>query len=508
MQQQNLVSRRDFLKLVSLAPAAWLSRPIARSLGAGSGFNVIILVFDALSAHDVSLYGYPRNTMPGLEQFAQNAVIYHNHYTAGTFTVPGTASLLSGTYPWTHRAFQLGGGIARPLRQDQVFAALRGVRSTIAYGQNKYADLIIGQAGQDLDRHIPSGSFNLQDKLFYSLPVFQRDQHIAYASLEDNIFQWSLGEDSSLFAGPLYRLAQAWKSSQDNAEFKAEYPRGLPTSTEDFTLSDVADGAIGLLRGLNSPSFLYIHFHPPHAPYRPIKGFAQAFQDQLKMVPKPIHPLATRLNNAAPEARRRAYDQYIASWDHEVNRLFGFLKDSGLLDQSYVFITSDHGEIFERGEVGHFTPLMFDPLLHVPLVVSIPGQQGQKHVHALTSGVDILPTVATLTGARVPAWAEGRLLPELGGVADEQRGVFTVDAKSNPAFAPLTRVSVAETREGYRLSYYKYRGEETFELYDLNGDPEELKNLYGLSPRIATLLKDELMQKLSEANRPYEKSAP
>ena len=509
MNQQRQISRRDFLKIISLAPAAWLLQPIARAAEApGNGYNVIVLVFDAWSAHDVSLYGYPRHTMPNLERFAESAIVYHNHYSAGTFTVPGTASLLSGTYPWTHRAFQLAGGIAKPLIPDQVFAALHGVRSTTAYGQNKYADLIIGQARNDLDKHIPSGGFSLQHKLFYSLPVFQRDQRVAYASLEDNIFQWSLGEDSSLFAGPLYRLAQAWKSDRDNNALKAQYPRGVPTSTEDFTLDEVVDGTIRVLSAVRAPSFMYLHFHPPHAPYRPTQRFARAFQDQLKMVPKPVHPLATRLNNGSPGLRRQWYDQYIASWDYEVRRLFSFLKSSGLLEKSYVFVTADHGEIFERGEVGHLTPLMFDPLLHVPLIVSVPGQRAQKHVHTLTSSVDILPTVAALAGVPVPEWVEGKILPELGGAADEHRGVFAVDAKTNSSFAPLTRVSLSLTREGYRLSYYKYRGEEMFELYDLNGDPEELHNLFGSSPAIATSLKDELLQKLSEANRPYERTSP
>ena len=57
------------------------------------------------------MYGYPRQTMPNVEQFAKNAIVYHRHYSAGTFTVPGTASLLTGLHPWSHRALTLGGEI-------------------------------------------------------------------------------------------------------------------------------------------------------------------------------------------------------------------------------------------------------------------------------------------------------------------------------------------------------------------------------------------------------------
>src|SRR5512142_855069 len=121
-------SRRDFLKLAALAPVAWSLAPLLegqrRPHVAGDGKpNIIVLVFDAWSAHDIPLYGYERNTVPNVVRFADQATVYHNHYTAGTFTVPGTASLLTGLLPWTHRAFQLGaGGVSKTHLDHQMFA--------------------------------------------------------------------------------------------------------------------------------------------------------------------------------------------------------------------------------------------------------------------------------------------------------------------------------------------------------------------------------------------------
>ena len=106
-----------------------------------------------------------------------------------------------------------------------------------------------------------------------------------------------------------------------------------------------------------------------------------------------------------------------------------------------VVITSDHGEMFERGVSGHTTPLIFNPLVHVPLVISTPGQTERVDVHANTSCTDILPTLAHLTGNPVPGWVEGELLPGLGGEENRQRGVYVVDAKENSAFAPLSQYS-------------------------------------------------------------------
>ena len=105
------MNRRQFLKLSSLAsflslplhvqpPRLPISNPDAR--------NILIVVFDAFSAKNIPFYGYPRNTTPNLNKLLDKAIVYHNHYAAGNYTTPGTASLLTGAYPWTHRAINLG----------------------------------------------------------------------------------------------------------------------------------------------------------------------------------------------------------------------------------------------------------------------------------------------------------------------------------------------------------------------------------------------------------------
>jgi len=59
--------------------------------------------------------------MPHVKSFAEHALVYHNHTSAGTFTVPGTASILTGLYPWTHRALQLYGTIIRAQYESPFF---------------------------------------------------------------------------------------------------------------------------------------------------------------------------------------------------------------------------------------------------------------------------------------------------------------------------------------------------------------------------------------------------
>jgi arylsulfatase A-like enzyme len=182
------------------------------------------------------------------------------------------------------------------------------------------------------------------------------------------------------------------------------------------------------------------------------------------------------------------------------------LEENGILKNSYLLVTSDHGEMFERGEKAHASPLLYDPIVHVPLLVRAPGQQSRQDVHSPTHAVDVLPTLAQLAGKPIPAWCEGKLLPGLGGEEDLQRSIYVVEAKSNPAHRPLRRATIAMRSGNHKLIYYTgYEPEDSFELYDLEADIEELTDLYPDQPAFAKPMKEELLDTLLTADKPYSK---
>ena len=102
-KMKSQITRRDFLKLAGVLPLSIAAPRLVNSLApvqqSGKPQNVIIVVFDAFSAYNISLYGYQRETTPNIARWAERAVVYHNHYAGGNFTTPGTASLLTGTFP-------------------------------------------------------------------------------------------------------------------------------------------------------------------------------------------------------------------------------------------------------------------------------------------------------------------------------------------------------------------------------------------------------------------------
>ena len=501
------LSRRSFLKMVgSAAPAiffpqvaSWADKNLFQP--AASKPNVIILLFDAMSARNLSVYGYPRPTTPNLERFAERATVYHSHIAGGNFTIPATASLLTGTYPWTHRAINHRGMVHQDTVDKNIFRAVGTDYQRLAFPQNVWADLIVSQFANDIDTLLPSSLYSSVDYL--KGEALPKDTNMAIRALDDFVFKDH--ELASLFLGPLLSAMYF----RDAARLSKEgYPRGVPNNENYplyFKLEDLFDGLATLVPSLQS-TFAYIHLYPPHAPYRAASKFDRRFIDNFHPLRKPVHRFSSKSSNSRLESARRFYDEYVASIDWEIGNLFDTFEKEGVFENSYVIVTADHGEMFERGEVAHTTPLLYAPVTNIPLLISAPGQNTRRDVYVPTNAVDVLPTVAHLTGNPIPDWAEGVLLPGLGGTEDFERSTFSVEAKRVSSFGPLSTATVSMYKGVHKLIYYTgYEASDSFELYDLEVDAEEMEDLYPAQPEIAKKMKEELLDTFSDANKPYMK---
>jgi arylsulfatase A-like enzyme len=235
------------------------------------------------------------------------------------------------------------------------------------------------------------------------------------------------------------------------------------------------------------PFFAYLHFLPPHDPYNPRREFVGMFDDGWAPPAKPMHPLSDGVSEASLNEERRHYDENIAYVDSEFGRFHQFMEESGLLDTTYLMVTSDHGELFERGVLKHITPVLFEPVIRVPLLVSAPGQQTRVDVQTPTSSVDIVPTLLRIAGLEKPIWCEGEVLPSLGGDVGFSRNIYALEAKMSERNGQLNIHSLALLTDRYKL--VRYRGydkyPDAYEMYDLSDDPEELNNIYQARPEVA-----------------------
>ncbi|HUH95862.1 MAG TPA: sulfatase-like hydrolase/transferase, partial [Anaerolineales bacterium] len=358
-------SRRDFLKLSALIPIHAIIAPWSKNLSfpkridqADPPANIIILLFDALSARNLSVYGYPRDTTPNLLRFARRANVYHSHCSAGNFTVPGTTSLLTGLYPWTHRAINEAGLMARELVERNVFRLANPGYKRLAFAQNMWADYILSQFRSDIDLRFSPTTFDLADGIVGDR--FKNDPSASSRSVDDFLF-WFFGKgvSPSLLFGTVQRLAYLRQVARIQNIYSQQYPIGLPR-TESYPiyyrLEDVFDGVISSITNIKTPTLAYFHFYPPHEPYRPSQEFFVKFFDSYLPPAKPEHRLSQGKSQTALNSQRRRYDEYIADLDAQFGRLLDALESAGFLENSMVAVTGDHGQLFERGELGHVTP--------------------------------------------------------------------------------------------------------------------------------------------------------
>jgi len=285
-------------------------------------------VFDAMSAKNLSLYGYKRQTSPNLERFASRATVYHSHYSGGNFTMPGTASILTGTYPWTHRALNFRGVMKRSMIGNDVFSLFMNGYTRAAFPQNFWANFLLTQFADQIDVLLPTSAFSELDLLFSN--YFPNDANMAARALDDFIFKGG-GQGATILFTPVeqsYYMAMRKRLPHDG------YPKTIPYQVDypvHFRLEKIFDGLMSFLPDLKPPFFTYLHLLPPHAPYVPSNNFANIFKDGLEFPQKPQHPLSKGLSKTKTLQERRTYDEYIASTDYEFGRFLDFLESNGFL---------------------------------------------------------------------------------------------------------------------------------------------------------------------------------
>lgn len=506
------LNRREFLKLLAFSTIAGgynLSQR-ADSMQPGpadlSAPNIIVFLFDALSAKHLSLHGYQRETMPHLARFADRATVFHNHYSTGNFTTTATASLLTGTMPWTHRALNLWGSMKQEAADNTIFSLLPDTYTSFAYTHNLLAEILLNQCQPFIHNHpgIEEGGF------FYErIAMFENDFEASFwgekIARGDRLHLKPL-----LYLGTLIDVVQQLTVNRRVTQLTNQDSYVIQINNEglSYDLSLTLDWIFEQISGLPRPFLSYVHLYPPHDPYIPSGNFGGTFDAGWAPPDKPVHNLSEEdtFSNADLAILRAAYDQHILYVDAEFNRFITKAERSGMLENSYLVFTSDHGEMFERGIWGHLTPLMYQPLIHIPLLVKKPGQNQRQDVFTPTSALDILPTIGHLTGQPVPSWAEGNRLPTFSDQpADAGRPLFFMDAKKNQKFAPLSIGTLAMVKNNYKLiHYFGYSGNvKGFELYDLAEDPEERIDLFPDLPSAAAHLQEELLERLHKVNQPF-----
>lgn len=221
------------------------------------------------------------------------------------------------------------------------------------------------------------------------------------------------------------------------------------------------------------PFFMYLHYMDCHGPYIPPAPYNEQFKSELPgeyemVLPKEMVPLYLDLipdGTMTLDFLVSQYDGAIRYFDDQFNLLTCKLKDEELYDDSVIFFTSDHGEEFmEHGSLDHGCTL-YQEQLAVPLVIKMPEEEklGQLKKGFIAQTIDIYPTLVEAAGYVVPEGLSGRSL------------FGTLDLV--PAFAEADKKLSLATLIGEEFKYIRSIDEPIAELYNLEMDPSEQKDL-------------------------------
>jgi arylsulfatase A-like enzyme len=247
---------------------------------------------------------------------------------------------------------------------------------------------------------------------------------------------------------------------------------GSPVGARRFRrpANEVVDAAVSWIDTLDaSPFFLWVHLFDAHAPYA---------------MPEAFH--------ASPNGD--PYTGAIAIMDGQIGRLLQTIEARQRLDRTAVIVTADHGEsLGDHGERGHGI-FVYESALRVPLIIRWPGLEPRR-VSDLVQLIDLAPTVLALEGLPVPPMDGTNLAPLLQGRHSGDRIVYAESMYAlHYGWSALRSV-----REGR----FKFIEAPRPELYDLESDPGEMRNLYethaAIAAKLQALLKTFGPAKLSAA---------
>jgi arylsulfatase A-like enzyme len=443
--------------------------------------NIILIMTDQQRADTIGALGAPWMRTPHLDRLATEGAAYTQCFVTSPVCVGARASLFTGKYPHGCHVFSN----FQPWQPTWV-------QSLAAQG---YHCVNIGK--MHINPYDAPGGFHQR------LIMENKDRPLFLEERDRAIYdEW----DKALHARKLVKPSRYNRHAADPEGYKqalGAFTWHLDADMHpDHFIGDTACWWIGDRKN-RDPLFLQIGFPGPHPPYDPTPEALAAYADvdipvpevseaELRAQPPAQQQLRDNMvefnfdsiawrRDATPAdllRLRRHYAANVSMIDHQVGRILEALDARGYLDDALVIFTSDHADAL--GEHGHIQKwTMYDSVVRVPLVAwsrNLPIQRGVRD--ELVQLFDVAPTVLEAAGAEPPADFEARSLwGSLSGRADHQ--------PREAVYAELARDHIQTgsefilMRRDRRWKIVLYLDDPASgELYDLQHDPGEIRNLW------------------------------
>jgi arylsulfatase A-like enzyme len=337
--------------------------------------SVVLLISDQLRGDALGFVGNPNARTPNLDRLAAHGVSFDNYISNNPVCMPSRKSIFSGLYPHQHGSLTNAHGKPLEIAGSMMeYFKNRGYRLGYIGKNHTYNDKALASfvdTASIRDRE-PFRAYNR-----YVPPEWHTDTY------------WPAEE------------CYAWRNTDEALRF----------------IDGARDG---------NPFFLTVSYFDPHPPYMaPAEYTSRYHSDQMK-IPPYIAPTdlsgrledywrAMKFDKIKDAELRETVRYYYASIegmvDHQVGRIMTTLSNKGLLRNTVVIFTADHGDFMGQHRAVRKGMFLYDALLHVPMIWHVPGMDGQGwRSRTLTQGVDIFPTLIDLTGGKANRELPGKSL--------------------------------------------------------------------------------------------------
>ena len=388
--------------------------------------NIIFVSFDTLRAANVGFMGYKRDITPTLDKLAKQGFIFTNDISTASWTLPSTMSWFTGVYPSNHKVV------------------------------NKYTVL---KSGEEEITNLKKLSPNIKT--------------LAEILKENG-----------------YRTGGFTGGAGVDREFG--FNQGFEVYADDKVFAGLEESVPKALNWIkqhkNEKLFVFLHGYNIHGQYVPQGGFDHRFVDftykgkltgskeeQLELREQGVASGKIFLTQEDVRFLTALYDEKVQRADFEFSRFLNEYEKLGLMNKTVFIITSDHGEEFyEHGRIDHGMTL-YDEVIHVPLLIKIPGITQKIKINFQVRNIDLMPTILDLIK-----------VPIEENIKEQMRGVSLVPYMTGKINQNLDAFS--ETDYRYAVSLRSLRDTNNWktilnletnssELYNLNIDPYEKNDL-------------------------------
>lgn len=378
--------------------ARWLAgiAGVAAAIGAGAWLvspgrparpNVLVIVWDTARADHLSLYGYDRPTTPRIDAFAREAVVFDRASSPGIWTLPVHASLFTGLAPETHGANE------RWMWLDDRFLTMAE-----HFGANGYATFTMAANTLLCDETNLVQGFDVKFNTYRG-----RVAKAAKAATRAKL----LPNDVS------HELSPGWKPpahGAHNAEWgRAVFKEAAPIVSRTFL------EWLEVRKTPDEPFFAFLNLMEAHTPRLPsMASRERVMADDPELVGLGLQTDAAHINlhfynfgkfDYTPrelEAITGVYDAALADLDAATGDLLDELDRRGILDDTIVVLTSDHGENLGDHHLFNHRFALWDSLVHVPLVLHVPSGVAPGRVERPVNTIDLFATLSRLAGLALP----------------------------------------------------------------------------------------------------------